>query len=147
MKIGVKMNIQMVDWAVQQKKMDDKDFDAFTGGWAMPWDPDPYQVWHSSQADVPKGSNRVGFRNKEADKIIEEARVTFEPQKRHELFHRFHAIIHEEQPYSFFYAPKSVGAWRDYVKRVVFRKIKPHSDSRPWWVDVHPGDQASLRKR
>ena len=33
----------------------------------MGWDMDPYQIWHSSQADVPNGSNRVGFRNPEVD--------------------------------------------------------------------------------
>ena len=141
-RIGVQMNIQAVEWATMQKKMEDKEFDAYTGGWALAWESDPYQIWHSSQADIPKGSNRVGFRNEEADEIIEEARVTLDKQKRLDLFHRFHEIIHEEQPYTYFYCPKRVAVWWDYVNRVQFKKTRPHDDSIPWWVDMEKKTRA-----
>ena len=134
LKIGVKMNISAVEWSLMQKRMDEKNFDAYTGGWAMSWESDPYQIWHSSMADVPKGSNKVGFRNKEADKIIETLRVTFDQEKRKQLFHRFHQIIHEEQPYSFFMIDKYPFCWRNSVKGVRFSKIRPTEDFHPWWV-------------
>ena len=49
--------------------------------WGLGWETDPYQIWHSSQA-VDKGSNFVGFKDAEADKLIEEARKEFDPEKR-----------------------------------------------------------------
>ncbi len=134
LRVGVKMNVASVEWSLMQKRMDEKNFDAYTGAWTVPWEADPYQIWHSSQADIPKGSNKVSFRNKEADQIMEELRVTFDPAKRRELFHRFHRILHEEQPYTFFYFKKSVYCWRKAVKHVVFAKDRPVADSLPWWV-------------
>ena len=136
LKIGVKMKYDKAEWSLMQKKMDEKEFDAFTGAWGLDWADDPYQLWHSTQADIPKGSNRVGFRNKEADKIIESLRVTFDDKERLNLFHRFHQILHEEQPYTFFRVPESVVCWWKEVKRVEIRKCPPQSYSIPWWMET-----------
>lgn len=134
LKIGVKMNIDAAEWSLMQKRMEEKNFDAYTGGWGSPWESDPFQVWHSSQADVPKGSNRVGFRNKEADEIIEKLRDTFDRDERIRLSHRFHRIVHEEQPYTFLFDEKGVYcAWSE-VKNIVFSKVRPITNSLPWWV-------------
>lgn len=134
-KIGVMMNAQHVDWPTMQKKMDEKKFDAWTGGWGLGWLIDPYQIWHSSQADVPKGSNRGGFRNKEADQIIETLRTEFDEKKRLELYHKFHRILHEEQPYTFFYSPQIVTAWQPRLENVVINAIRPQHLPFPWYVD------------
>ncbi|MFB6372568.1 MAG: ABC transporter substrate-binding protein, partial [Bradymonadaceae bacterium] len=131
-KIGIKMTPRPVDWPTMQKKMNEKDFDAYTGGWALDWGIDPYQIWHSSQADIPKGSNRVGFRNERADEIIETLRETFDKKKRMELYREFHKIIHRQQPYTFLYAPKTVYAWQPRLENVVFQKIRPQALSIPW---------------
>jgi ABC-type transport system substrate-binding protein len=117
-----------------QKRTDEKSFDAFSGGWSMDYESDPYQVWHSSQADEPKGSNKGSFRNKEADQIIEKLRETFPPEERQALFRRLHRILYEEQPYAFFMYQKGVYCWRSDVKNVVFAKDRPITDSFPWWV-------------
>jgi ABC-type transport system substrate-binding protein len=124
-KIGIKVNVQPADWPLMQKKMEDKEFQAFTGGWGLGWDPDPYQLFHSSQAEVPKGSNFVSFKNKEADKIIEELRVTFDEAKRKELLRRFHNIMHEEQPYTFFMAPDSIMTYQNSVQNMTTQKPRP----------------------
>lgn len=134
-KIGVDMYVQPIEWSSMLKKMDEKEFDAFTGYWVINYRADPYQLWHSSQADAPKGSNRVGFRNKRADEIIEIARKTFEPEKRAELFHEFHEIVHEEQPYTFFYSPIDQAVWWDHVKNVKLRKERPHTYPLPYYID------------
>lgn len=134
-KVGVNMNPLPVDWPTMQKKMDEGAFDAFTGGWGLSWSIDPYQIWHSTQADVPKGSNRVAFRNKRADEIIETLRVTFDEAERLKMYHEFHAILHEEQPYTFFYAPQQVAVWHPRVKNMVINSIRPQMYSLPWWLD------------
>ena len=134
--IGIEMNIDPVDWALMQRRMEEKNFDAFTGGWALSWYIDPYQIWHSSQADVPRGSNRVGFRNDDADAVIEELRSTFDPEKRQELLHELHAIIHGEQAYTFFYAPKEVAVWNPRLNNVVFQQIRPQTYSLPWSIST-----------
>lgn len=133
-RIGVVLNILPVEWAVMIQRMQEKDFDAYTGGWQLGWDADPYQIWHSSQADAPGGSNRIGFRNAEADRIIEQARRTFDPAERTALFMRFHEIVHEEQPYTFWFAPLEIGAWRSHVKNVGFSPLRPFDSNLNWYL-------------
>jgi peptide/nickel transport system substrate-binding protein len=98
----------------------------------MPPDPDPYQVWHSSQAEA--GSNYIGFDNAEADEIIEKARESFDRQERSRLYHRFHEIVHEEQPYTFLLAPKSLLA---VDKRVHGVRVYPFGvQEKEWFIPV-----------
>jgi peptide/nickel transport system substrate-binding protein len=134
LKIGVRLNVDSPEWSLMQKRMAEKSFDAYTGGWGTTWDEDPYQTWHSSQADVPGGSNRVGFRNKEADALMEKLHVTFDHDERLRLYHAFHRIIHEEQPYTFLFSKTDfVCTWND-VKDVVFAKLRPGIRTLPWSV-------------
>jgi peptide/nickel transport system substrate-binding protein len=134
LKIGVRLKIEAAEWSLMQKKMDEKQFDAFTGAWGMSWESDPYQIWHSSQADTPRGSNRVGFRNKQADALIEQARVTFEPEARRDLLRKIHRIIYEEQAYTFVRRRKVPYCWSDAVKGVEFAKLRPQADISTWYV-------------
>jgi len=115
------------------KRMEEKKFDAYTGAWALPWSTDPFQVWHSSQVDVPKGSNRVAFRNKQADAIIEELRVTLDLDKRTELLRAFNRILYAEQPYSFMFQQKVPYCYRNTIRNVIYAKERPLHDIMPWW--------------
>lgn len=133
-RIGVVMNIVPAEWSVLIQRMNDKDFDGFTGGWMLGWDTDLYQLWHSSQADLPASSNRVGFRNPQADRIIEEVRRTFDEDARNALFHEFHALVHQEQPYTFWFQARSVGAWQDRVKNVSFSPLRPFDSAMSWFI-------------
>jgi peptide/nickel transport system substrate-binding protein len=133
-RIGVVMNVEPVEWAVMTTRMEEKDFDAYTGGWQLGWDNDPYQIWHSSQADAPRSSNRVGFRNPEADQIIEECRRTFDPAERATLLRRFHEIVYEEQPYTFWFSDKQIGAWRSNLQNVNFSVMRPFDQSLNWYL-------------
>jgi peptide/nickel transport system substrate-binding protein len=133
-KIGVRCTLVPVEWSVMLKRMEDREFIAYTGGWGLDYDGDPYQIWHSSQADQPKSSNRIGFRNTEADKIIEKLRETFDPDERVKLQHQFHAILHKEQPYSFLYSEKNVVALQQRVKNVSFQKMRPHVQTMNWYI-------------
>jgi peptide/nickel transport system substrate-binding protein len=60
------------------------------------------QVWHS-EAIGQGGSNRVSFSSAEADRIIDEIRVTLDHEKQKELYYRIQEIIYEEQPYVFLF--------------------------------------------
>ena len=136
-KIGVLMNVQALDWAIMQKRMEDRDFDAYTGAWALAYESDPYQIWHSSQADVPKSSNMVSFRNAEADRIIEKARETFDLEERKRLFHRFHEILYEEQPYTFFYTWTVPLAYWNHVRHLTVRSFRPQVNLKCVWLAPH----------
>ena len=124
------MEIRKLEWATFLKKLDGRDFDAVTLGWSLGVETDPYQLWHSSQAEA--GSNFSGFKNEEADKIIVEVRQTLDLDKRIALLKQFHAILHEEQPYTFLFCPKALLAAD---KRIHGIKLYPYGpDSTEWFV-------------
>ncbi|MEA3364608.1 MAG: ABC transporter substrate-binding protein, partial [Candidatus Hydrogenedentes bacterium] len=127
---GIEMTIRPLEWATFTQSLDARKFDACMLGWSMPPDPDPYQVWHSSQAG--SGSNYVAFNNPEADRIIEDARETFDREKRIQLYRRFHEIVHEEQPYTFLFCPKNLLAVDKRFHGIVMYPFGP--DSEEWWV-------------
>ncbi|NOY87711.1 MAG: peptide-binding protein [Deltaproteobacteria bacterium] len=129
-KVGVDMTIRPLEWALFTKVLDDRTFDAVIMGWSLPVEADPFQVWHSSQAE--RGSNFIGFVNKEADEIIEKARTTFDRSVRAGYYRRFHRILHEEQPYTFLFVNKSLVALDKRFKNV---NVYPLGlDSTEWYV-------------
>jgi peptide/nickel transport system substrate-binding protein len=131
-KVGIRMRIRRLEWAVFVKHLEERRFDAVTLAWSMGVESDPYQVWHSSQAE--RGSNFVGFKNDEADRIMEQARKEFDKAKRVRLFRKLAKIIHEEQPYTFLFCRKSTVALH---KR--FRGVKVYPlgiDPLEWYVPL-----------
>lgn len=117
--IGIKCLLNGVDIADLSAKFDDKGFDALCMGWGLGSPPeDPRQLWHSEGAKEPGSSNAVGFANPEADQIIEKLAFEDDAEKRVLLYHRFHKIIYEEQPYTFIYTPVSLMLYREYIQNV-----------------------------
>lgn len=107
-KIGIVMNIRKTEWAVFTQRLNERNFDAVTLAWSMGVESDPYQIWSSTQAE--SGSNFVGFKNAEADKLIEQARQEFDRQKRIELYRKFSEIVNDQQPYTFLFCRKATVA-------------------------------------
>lgn len=128
--IGVKMMPEGLEWSAQLKKMDEKDFDAYTGAWVLDPEVDLKPTWSSAQADVPQSSNYIEFRNAEADKLIDAHRHERDPAKRTALCRQFHALIAEEQPYTFFYQRKRPVLYWDYMNDLLFAQVNPYRDLR-----------------
>ena len=111
---GIDMNIQPLEWSVYLQRLNNRSYEACCLGWTMSFDPDPYQVWHSSGIGN-RGSNHICYSNPELDRLIEELRRTFDMKERIRIARRIEAIIHEDQPYTFLYVPDSlVALWSHY---------------------------------
>lgn len=128
--VGIRMEIRKLEWAVFVQRIDERDFDACTMGWSLGWETDPYQLWHSSM--VEKGSNFVGFKNEEADRLMEEARKEFDAGKRRKLYHRFDEILHQEQPYTFLFTTEALVAVARRFENVNVYPMGLYP--REWWV-------------
>ena len=70
--------------------------------------------------NIKEGDNRNAYSNPELDKLIEQAHVTLDTKRRMEIWKKCHAILHEDQPYTFMLRSK-VRLWAD--ER--FANIKP----------------------
>ena len=113
-KIGVDLQLKTLEWPEMMRVYEDKDFDAVVGQWTMDWDIDYFQLWHSSQVDIPGSSNTCGFANKRLDELADKLRVTFDVPERIAIAKECQAILHEEQPYTFFMNPHSIFVWHDH---------------------------------
>lgn len=117
--VGVQCNLNGVDIADLSAAFDNKSFDAIRLAWALETPPEnPKQLWYSTGSLQKGSSNAIGFSNAEADKIIDQLQFESDPTRRIELYHRFGEIVHEEAPYTFLYAPKTVLLYRDYLQNV-----------------------------
>jgi ABC-type transport system substrate-binding protein len=114
------------------QKLRKKEFDACMLGWAADWKQDPFQLWHSSQADVPESSNAGAYRNPEVDKLIDELRVTLDQKKQVELYHKIHRIIFDDQPYTFLFADMQTAAYDARLQNIKHYRLRPAVDHREW---------------
>ncbi len=115
-KIGVVMHIRKVDWSIVTERMDKGQFDAVMFGWSLDIDPDCYDIWHSSQ--IKGGLNFTGYSNPEVDRLIELGRTTLDKEKRKQIYHQIHRIIHHDQPYTFLFSGKSLVAADKRIKGI-----------------------------
>ena len=117
--VGVLCRLNGVDIADLSSSFQSKSFDALVIGWGKSVSPpDPRQIWHSAGAQEPGSSNSIGFANAEVDAIIEALDYEYDRLQRQQLYYRFDAILHEEQPYTFLYVPKRAFIYRNWLKNV-----------------------------
>jgi peptide/nickel transport system substrate-binding protein len=79
------------------KYLTPRQFDIALTEWEASGDPDPYSLWHSSQAKGG-GFNFGSWSNEEADKLMERARFVVNEDERRKLYWRFQEIFAEELP-------------------------------------------------
>jgi len=104
--IGVQVEVQAAGaGGLVQEFLLTRRFDAALYSWDLNgYDPDPYPLWHSSQA-TGTGLNLSGFSNRRADEILEAARRTLDQAQRRQLYIEFQDIFAEEVPSILLYYP------------------------------------------
>jgi peptide/nickel transport system substrate-binding protein len=103
--LGVEVTLEHLGaGTVQQIAVQPRDYEALLFGEILPPDPDPYAFWHSTQTRSP-GLNLAMFKNKDVDKILEDARKTSDKNKRVELYRDFQNKILELTPAIILYQP------------------------------------------
>lgn len=108
-KVGIQMELRPLEYSALTKLILARDFDAL----AMAWgggsvETDNYQLFHSSQ--IKDGSNLVAFNNPKADDLMVHIRSELDPEKRQQLQYQLHALLHEEEPYTFMHMIASLAA-------------------------------------
>ncbi len=103
--IGVKVNLNILDPSkIQKDIIKARDFEALLYGEILGYDPDPFPFWHSSQIDDP-GLNLSQFQDKEADRLMLEARQTADVKLRELNYQKFQDILIKQLPAIFLYSP------------------------------------------
>jgi len=101
--IGIRTNISTLEWqAFRHTAVAKHQFHAVLLSRAYLWDPDVYDLWHSSKTREGEW-NFLSYKNKEVDELLEKGRRTIAVDKREKIYHRLHELLAEEQPCIFLY--------------------------------------------
>jgi peptide/nickel transport system substrate-binding protein len=103
-RLGVRVEVEAVSLSeLMEEHLRPRDYDAALVQWQVPTDPDPYPVWHSTQAET--GQNYSGWVDRDADEAIEVARVISDQGRRAELYAQFQQVFAERVPAILLYQP------------------------------------------
>jgi len=103
--IGVKVTVSAKGADELAGALAARRYDAALSGWeGLAADPDPYSGWHSSQADT--GYNFANWANADADKALEDGRLTTDPAKRRAAYEGFQRLFASEVPSLILYYPQ-----------------------------------------
>lgn len=119
-KVGIKVKIRMLEWSTFINEFIDKRrFQAVILGWSLGFEPDQYDIWHSSKTKE-KEFNFVSYNNPEVDALLETGRRTFNMAERKKAYYRIQEILADELPYIFLYVPDATP-----IVHARFKGIKP----------------------
>ncbi len=135
--IGIKIELEAIEWNLMQKRLESRDFEAVLSGWATSsWDHDFEQIWTTKQIAKPKSSNAIEYSNPEVDRLSDELRTEMDVTKRKEKVMRIAKLLYEDQPCMFVAWDSVFGGHRSDVQNVNghLHKVRPFQRSFSLWV-------------
>ena len=106
--IGVKMNIEYVDWTTLNRRLDERSYEAAMLSFSPGPDPDQFNLWHSSAVDG--GYNDWRYVNPDVDKLLEQGRKESEPTKRRLVYAKIQEILAQDVATIWLYHPQVLSA-------------------------------------
>jgi len=102
--IGMQVNLEILPLPELQQAIKSREYEALLFGEVLALDPDPFSFWHSSQKRDP-GLNLALYDNKDADKLLEDARQTLDRSARLSKYDDFQRVIAKDIPAIILYSP------------------------------------------
>jgi peptide/nickel transport system substrate-binding protein len=130
-RVGVEIIADPIEWSVLITRLNERKFESTIMGWGGAIVEDHYQIFHSSQIGN-RGSNYFGFKNAEADELLEQIRQTLDDEKRIELSRNLHSLVHYEQPYTFLFSRPNYRIVAPRFENVIVHKLGPKEEE--WFV-------------
>ena len=110
---GIICEPRVVDWSFYSDMLKRRDFDAMIMAWsASAPESDPKQIWHRLSI-LDQGDNFIQWDSPAASDLIDKGRAAMDRDERMLVWHDFHSVIHEEQPYTFL----RVSPWIRFINR------------------------------
>ncbi len=104
-RLGIRVEPRPFEWSIVTQILNNRDFDAISFAWSASGpESDQRQIYHSASIE-DQGDNFIQWANEEADYFIDKARRTLDFDERMKVWHEFHRVVHEEQPYTFLFSP------------------------------------------
>ena len=99
--VGIKVELQFMDWLVWKKKvLGEHDYDVTIAAWSFDDASNITSLFHSSSGKA-WGNNFVQYKNTEVDSLLTEADVTNDFDMKRAIYHKIHAVLAEDAPYTY----------------------------------------------
>jgi len=135
--LGVRVDIRIIEWASFLKEyIKKRRFEAIILGWGIGQDPDQYEIWHSSKTG-PDELNHISYANPEADRLLEQGRVSCVQAERTRYYHRLQELLAEDQPIVFLYFRDALPVVSSRVKGIVPSPNGIRYNFHEWYVPKH----------
>jgi peptide/nickel transport system substrate-binding protein len=132
--IGIKVQVKVIEWSVfLTEYIDKRKFEAVLLGWALPMEPDNYDIFHSSKTGEGQ-FNFIGYKNEEVDRLLTEGRRNFDLEKRKACYLRIHEILYDDQPYMFIFVPDGISILHSRFKGIKPAPLGIGYNFIDWWV-------------
>lgn len=136
--IGIAVTVQPVASQTLQRQLLDRAYTAAIFGWmSLFGDPDMFELWHSSQAEL--GLNITGFRSQQIDVLLEKARQTQDQKERRSLYVEFQRLFAEFVPAVILYYPRYCFVLRNEIGGVDVEPLihpEDHIRQLPHWYRI-----------
>lgn len=139
-KIGVKAEVVALELSELKDIIKTRGYDALLYGQALSSSPDLYPFWHSTQINDP-GLNLSLYQNKDADKLLKNARETLDEEEKKLAYEKLQNLILADAPALFLYSADYAYWVSDKIKDVGSLKIidpaKRFSNIENWYINTH----------
>lgn len=137
--LGAKVTVRTLSLSELQQSIKDRDYEALLFGEILNIDPDPFSFWHSSQKRDP-GLNLVLFDDKNADKLLEDARQTTDANARIQKYAQFQDIVIDQAAAIFLYSSDYIYPQSKKIKdnntRLISSPAGRFDDIMNWYTDT-----------
>ena len=138
-KVGVTVDIKTVGLSDIKDIIKNRDYDALLYGEAFGSQPDLYPFWHSTQINDP-GLNLSEYQNKDADKLLKDAREALDNETKAAKYEKLQDTILSDAPALFLYNPDYLYWVSEKVKGVDTTKIvdpaKRFANINNWYIST-----------
>ncbi len=133
--IGVDIKVDFKEWqAWKEDVFFEHDFDIIFAIWVFDDSADISSLFHSGEIGAWK-NNFGGYSNPEVDGLINESKLTLDHEKRRTINRKLHAILAEENPYTFLWTLTNYAAYHKKVRRVAIHPYKFFSYADVWFIE------------
>jgi microcin C transport system substrate-binding protein len=145
-KVGITLNLRLVNPETRFKMMMQRQFELVAGAWgAGSVFPIPRPEFHSEFADIQNTNNISGFKDPKIDAILDKYDVEFDPDKRSVLLRELDGILTNQHHYIMeWYPPASsrIAFWNRFgFPQGTFSRVGDYGGSlgpglpQMWWID------------
>ena len=133
-KIGVDVEGEFKEWLAWKEDVFFKhDFDIIFASWVFDDSADISSLFHSAEIG-PWKNNFGAYSNPEIDSLIVESKLTLDHEKRRTINRKLHAIIADENPYTFLWTLTNYAAFNKKLRRVAIHPYKFFSFADDWFI-------------